>query len=205
LPVRVLVRTAALFGISEGAARVALSRLAADGEVETAGGQYRLSLRHLQRQAEQDAALRPPARAWDGGWELLTGISGAPVAARRRMAALGPGLWARPANLDLPEPELPAGSTWWRARPAAGDLPEPSRLWDLERWARQARQLGAGLEAARSPAPRLAAAAAVVRHVRSDPLLPPELLPPGWPGPELRDAYDSYRLELGRLIADLRD
>jgi phenylacetic acid degradation operon negative regulatory protein len=35
-------------------------------------------------------------------------------------------------------------------------------------------------------------AAAVVRHLRDDPLLPEELLPPGWPGPALRTAYDRY-------------
>jgi phenylacetic acid degradation operon negative regulatory protein len=45
----------------------------------------------------------------------------------------------------------------------------------------------------------------MVRHIRTDPVLPPELLPADWPGLRLRRDYDEYRAELGRLIAGLRD
>ena len=34
--------------------------------------------------------------------------------------------------------------------------------------------------------------AAVLRHFQADPLLPDEVLPPGWPGPALRDDYDRF-------------
>ena len=34
--------------------------------------------------------------------------------------------------------------------------------------------------------------AAVLRLLQRDPLLPAELLPPGWPGDDLRRAYDRY-------------
>jgi DNA-binding transcriptional regulator PaaX len=34
--------------------------------------------------------------------------------------------------------------------------------------------------------------AAVLRHLQADPLLPPALLPRGWPGEALRADYDRY-------------
>ena len=54
LPVSHLVHLAALFGISANRARVALSRMAAAGEVTTDGsGRYRLAGRLLERQTRQ--------------------------------------------------------------------------------------------------------------------------------------------------------
>jgi phenylacetic acid degradation operon negative regulatory protein len=206
LPVRVLVRTAVLFGIADGTARVALSRLGADGEVVSDGGTYGLSERHLARQRGQDAALRPPTRVWEGSWELLAGDGrAAALAADRRLGRLRPGLWARPDNLTQPRPEVPAGAILWRASVVAGDPVAAGELWDLAGWATTATELMAGLDGASTPAERLAVAAATVRHIRIDPLLPDELLPAGWPGAALRQAYDSYRTELGRMIAGLRD
>jgi phenylacetic acid degradation operon negative regulatory protein len=32
----------------------------------------------------------------------------------------------------------------------------------------------------------------VLRHFQADPLLPPSLLPDGWPGDRLRQDYDRY-------------
>jgi phenylacetic acid degradation operon negative regulatory protein len=43
---------------------------------------------------------------------------------------------------------------------------------------------------------RFVAAAAMVRHLLTDPVLPPELLPDGWPGAALRDAYHEFAAEL---------
>ena len=37
------------------------------------------------------------------------------------------------------------------------------------------------------------AGAAALRHIGSDPLLPPELLPPDWPGQALRAQYGRYQ------------
>jgi phenylacetic acid degradation operon negative regulatory protein len=209
LPVRTLVRTVGLFGISDGTARVALSRLTADGEVTADGGVYGLSERHLARQRAQDAAVRPGTRPWDGGWELLTAAPstpspGDPVAASRRMARLSAGIWIRPDNLTLQFPALPPGAVLWVGRPAAGTVEAADRLWDLGGWAGQADDLITTLDAALSPAERLAVAAAMVRHMRDDPLLPETLLPTSWPGAALRRAYDAYRAELGELIEGLR-
>lgn len=224
LPVRILVRTAGLFGISEGTARVALSRLTADGEVVADGGTYRLSARHLERQHDQDTAVRPATQPWRGGWDLVvllpdddgrTPAAGAEVRRviqRRRMAELRPGVWTRPDNLipstisaGLPDH---ASAIVWTARPDP-DGPSPQEvaagLWDLTGWAAQAESLMAELAATDEPAVRLSVAAAMVRHIRSDPVLPATLLPAKWPGERLRRVYDGYRGELGRLIAELRD
>ena len=47
------------------------------------------------------------------------------------------------------------------------------------------------------------AAAALLRHLRTDPLLPAELLPPGWPGDELRTRYSAHARSVQGLIREL--
>lgn len=214
LPVRTLVKTAGLFGISEGTTRVALSRLTADGDVVAEQGVYRLSDRHLERQHTQDEALRPPSRPWRGGWYLAVALPEDRwrIPERWRMAELRPGVWTRPDNLTI----LDVTSTrsekvdvlLWKGRPvpegcSADEL--AGRLWDLSGWAERADRLVDELSTAEEPAGRLSVAAAMVRHIRSDPVLPASLLPERWPGRRLRRAYDGYRAELGRLITGLRD
>jgi phenylacetic acid degradation operon negative regulatory protein len=54
-------------------------------------------------------------------------------------------------------------------------------------------------------AQRFMVATAMVRHFRDDPVLPPELLPDGWPGAALREAYAGYEGELGELLRRERD
>ncbi|OSC62602.1 PaaX domain-containing protein, C- domain protein, partial [Streptomyces sp. 4F] len=68
-------------------------------------------------------------------------------------------------------------------------------LWPLDAWSAAGRTLLAHVERARRPADRLTAFAAVVRHLLTDPVLPPELLPADWPGAALRDAYAHYQRE----------
>ncbi|MER6452701.1 PaaX family transcriptional regulator C-terminal domain-containing protein, partial [Streptomyces sp900105245] len=46
------------------------------------------------------------------------------------------------------------------------------------------------------PADRLTVYAAAVRHLLTDPVLPPALLPADWPGEALRTGYAGYRREL---------
>jgi phenylacetic acid degradation operon negative regulatory protein len=43
---------------------------------------------------------------------------------------------------------------------------------------------------------RFVAAAAIVRHLLTDPVLPDELLPGDWPGDALRKAYTNFAAEL---------
>lgn len=216
LPTPLLVRTAGLFGISEGSARTALSRLVRSGEAVAEDGGYRLAGRLVARQARQAASRRADTRAWDGSWELAT-VDGdtARAAVDRaalrgalstlRLAELREGVWARPDNL-APD-RSPAATAvadrwcrWWR-RATPDPAPATGELWDLEGWTATAgalraemAQLVVVLEAGDTGAlaDGFVTSAAVLRHLQADPLLPRPLLPPDWPGDALRADYDRY-------------
>ena len=216
LPTSRLVRTAALFGISEGTVRTALSRMVASGEAVAERGGYRLVGHLAERQARQAASRRADTLPWDGGWELATvdGDGRRPAADRAalreacrqlRLAELREGVWGRPANLDpARSPDAAAVVAawchrWHGARPEPE--PEVAELWDLRAWAAQAEDLRTEMRALLGPLERgdrgaLAAgfvtSAAVLRLLQADPLLPPELLPADWPGDPLRREYDRY-------------
>jgi phenylacetic acid degradation operon negative regulatory protein len=66
LPTTLLVRTAGLFGISEGSTRTALSRMVGSGEAVAEDGGYRLAGRLVARQARQSASRRAETRRWPG-------------------------------------------------------------------------------------------------------------------------------------------
>jgi phenylacetic acid degradation operon negative regulatory protein len=207
-----LVRTAELFGLAEGTTRVALSRMVSSGELVASEGRYRLAGALLDRQARQQGSRRPALTDWDGAWVVAVveragpRPPGARVELRRalvaaRLAEWREGVWARPANLVMGEGD-PA-CTWLAARlgdRAAGKgLAE--RLWDLDGWKARADRLRermsstiGDLEARHTDAlaPCFITAAAVVRQIHNDPLLPGDLLPPRWPGQSLRAEYDRY-------------
>ncbi|TDE35740.1 PaaX domain-containing protein, C- domain protein [Nonomuraea mesophila] len=213
LPARHLVRIGALFGIAEGTVRVALSRMVAAGDLVQEDGFYTLSQRLVERQARQDESRDPHTRPWDGTWEVavVTAERRAPAdrAAFRhtmtalRLAELREGTWLRPANLVRgPWPEIvTAQCTLIDGRPH--DDPTPL-LWDLDGWAAEARQLERALDHALDHRGGLAegfvVSAAVLRHLLADPLLPDELLPPGWPGAELRVRYDAFDRRYRELL-----
>jgi phenylacetic acid degradation operon negative regulatory protein len=216
LPTPRLVRTAALFGISEGAARTALSRMVAAGEASAEGGGYRLVGRLAERQVRQAASRRAETRPWQGEWELATvdGDARRPATDRAalreacrqlRLVELREGVWARPDNL-APDRSAEAAAVvatwchrWWAARPEPS--PSVDDLWDLHAWAATADALRAEMHALVEPlaagghhalAPGFVTSAAVLRHLQADPLLPPALLPSSWPGDALRREYDGY-------------
>ncbi|MDX2590930.1 PaaX family transcriptional regulator C-terminal domain-containing protein [Streptomyces sp. WI03-4A] len=207
LPVRDLVRLVEPFGVGGSTLRAALSRMTAAGDLRRTDAVYGLSDRLLARQLRQDEALRPRTRAWDGDWDMVvitaTGRGPAERAELRarltalRLAELREGVWLRPANLLRP---LPAGlarvALSYTARPEGSAHEQVARLWPLDAWAATARALLAEAEGAGRPAARLAAFAAVVRHLLTDPVLPAGLLPADWPGEELRTAYAGYQREL---------
>lgn len=215
LPVRRLVATAGLFGISEGSARTALSRMAAAGEVVAEDGRYRLTGRLLERQRRQQTGRRPAsARRWRGDWLLALVVADRRSAADRaelraalggaRLAEWREGVWTRPDNLGRPRlpPAIATHVEWARAIPDV-----PPRLWDLEEWADRARRLLARLESTpledpSALAPGFVLSAAVLRHLAADPLLPPELLPREWPGDDLRRTYDGWDHAWRALLAD---
>jgi phenylacetic acid degradation operon negative regulatory protein len=214
LPARRLVRVGALFGIAEGTVRVALSRMVGAGDLIQSGGLYTLSERLVERQARQDESRAPHVRPWDGTWEIavVTAERRAPAdrAAFRhamtalRLAELREGTWMRPANLLRAWPEAVAAQcTLIDGRPHRDPTP---LLWDLEGWAAGARELETALDRADGLAEGFLVSAAVLRHLLADPLLPPELLPPGWPGGELRARYDDFDRRYRELLdRHLRD
>ena len=86
------------------------------------------------------------------------------------------------------------------ARPDRPARELAAHLWPLDAWAATARALLAHIADAQCPAERLTAFAAVVRHLLADPVLPPELLPEGWPGTDLRAAYAEYQQQIVRSM-----
>ncbi len=208
LPVAQLVRLTGLFGISENRARVALSRMVTAGEATTDGsGTYRLTGHLAARQSRQSASRSGATAPYDGRWWLAvvtTSGSTAEVRGGRRRALayarlseLREGVWMRPANVAVLLPDsLDADVELMTAWPGDAGL-LAARLWDLAGWSDRARVLLAALGALAPDRPEALApgfelSAAVLRHLQADPLLPDELLPGGWPGAELRAAYDGW-------------
>lgn len=201
-----LVEGLELLGFSESATRAALSRMLTRGDLVRDDAAYTLSERLLARQREVDAVHHPQTREWRGTWEMAivtaTGRSAADRSALRaqlqalRVAELREGVWTRPANLLRGWPtELTAISECFESRPLGDPAALASELWDLDGWAAHGHQLLRALPRTSSPADRFTLVAAMVRHLRSDPLLPPELSPADWPGDALRAAYDEYRAQ----------
>jgi phenylacetic acid degradation operon negative regulatory protein len=207
-----LVRVAELFGVTDNAARVALSRMGAAGEVEATGDGWRLAGHLLDRQARLAAGRHPIIRPWSAGpWMLLVVTAGARPAnerarlrtamGRRHFAEYRDGVWCRPDNLD--GPALPADLAGqvgrWTGRPDEPDATLVNRLWDLRAWAdradelrRRLRAVAPALERVEALAPGFVLDAAVIRHLAQDPLLPEELLPHSWPGGALREEFDEW-------------
>lgn len=227
LPAAVLVRLCDRFGIASGTTRVALSRMVGAGELAQVGGGggYRLAGESLlARQRAQDEARTPPAPAWTGDWRVAVVVSGGRVATeraelRRALAAARfgewrEGVWLRPANLPPPDGAQHAGEPcrWLLARPEDDSADLAARLWDLDGWRRRGHELLAATEAEPGdlldggtdrPVTVFTAAAALLRHLRTDPLLPAELLPAPWPGDELRARYASHARAIQALIREL--
>lgn len=203
-----LISLTADFGIKESALRVALTRLVGAGDLIRSAGGYQLSDRLLSRQRRQDEAMHPRLKRWHGDWTtvLITSVGeGARTRAAlrttladSRFAELREGVWLRPDNLDADLPaEVRTRSRILTARDAdPADL--AARLWDLTGWARTGRELLDAMGGAADVPSRFTAAAAVVRHLLADPVLPGDLLPADWPGERLRADYADFVAELAR-------
>src|SRR3954470_6446176 len=195
-----LVQWCGLFGVNEGTARVALSRMVDRGELRTAGGTYELAGRVGARRSAQDWSLNPKTFSWRGQWAIAV-VGDASRSAgdraalrdamrRARFAELREGVWTRPDNLP---PESAAQQTWsvidaqcarWRGRPDDDPVPLVSTLFATTPWTRRAASLtkrlrvaarGVGRGGDRALADAFVAGAAGLAHIRSDPLLPPAL------------------------------
>jgi phenylacetic acid degradation operon negative regulatory protein len=219
LSARRLVRVGDLFGVSEGTIRVALSRMTAAGDLVRGERGYSLVGQLLERQARQDNSRLPNTIEWDHSWELHAVTSGAKTAPERmhlrralssqRLGELREGVWVRPRNLARTDEER----TTIRDHVAHGAVTsfcahvdgDPNalvaRLWDLEEWKSDAMQLIESISSLSEQLPSSASSllgpgfvesAAVLRLLTSDPLLPTEIAPDGWPSRLLRDTYDNF-------------
>jgi phenylacetic acid degradation operon negative regulatory protein len=127
---------------------------------------------------------------------------------RVRYAEVREGVWTRPDN--LPPESAPAESwtvvdtqcSWWRGAPVDDPVSLAAALFSSEHWASRARALGARLDTVTGAiatgdddvlAVGFVVGAAVLQHARRDPLLPPALLPPDWPGAALRASYVGFQ------------
>jgi phenylacetic acid degradation operon negative regulatory protein len=201
-----LIRLTSDYAITEAALRVALTRMVASGDLIRSPDGYRLSDRLLARRRKQEDSLRPPTRVWRGAWVTVVitsiGIDPRTRADMRRalydsrLAELREGVWIRPDNLKL---ELPT-ELEERARilytydNAPAEL--AGMLWDLPGWAHASRKLLDDMDNASEPLQQFVAAAAIMRHLMTDPVLPDSLLPARWPGDELRTAYAEFAAEV---------
>jgi len=215
LPTLALVRSGELFGLSQGATRTALSRMAAAGDVEPDGGGYRLAGPLLDRHARQQTARDAAPRPWDGTWELAVVPDGRRAAAERarlrdaarrlRLAEVREGCWARPDNLDPGRSPAERAVVDAQCLILRGARPDDVGAFvdafDPAGWAATARTLLDAMAGAQPglddrDAEVLAATfhidAAVVRHLLADPALPVELEPPDWPARALRDAFARF-------------
>lgn len=201
-----LLRLTADFDLKEPTVRVALTRMVSAGDLVRSDDGYRLSDRLLARQRRQDAALNPRTRHWDGSWVAVVVTSVGNDARTRagirsalqdnRFGELREGVWLRPANLDVELPIEVAGHA--RVMRVHDDDPAglAVALWDLAGWVAVGDGLLAEIAAADDVPGRFTAAACIVRHLRTDPVLPEELLPADWPGAALRAAYHDFAAEL---------
>lgn len=201
-----LIRLTADFDIKEPTVRVALTRMVGAGDLVKSQDGYRLSDRLLARQRRQDNAINPRLRAWKGSWKMVVITSIGTDARSRavlrttlqnnRFGELREGVWLRPDNLDteLGDDVLQRGRLLSTRDDDPADL--AARLWDLCGWARAGRELVDEMTSTAGIPGQFAIAAAMVRHLLTDPVLPDELLPDEWPGAALRHAYNTFAAEL---------
>src|SRR5690606_31378714 len=183
------------------------------GDLVHSGGAYALTARLLERQARQDESRLPPTVPWDGTWEIAVITAERRPAADRaalrqamsalRLAELREGTWLRPANLTRTRPDTVVRQcTFLSGRPEEDPVALAASLWDLRGWASKARRPGAAANRPTAIAERFTLAAAVLRHLVDDPLLPPSLLPRDWPGPGLREDYERFKTDFEQLLTN---
>lgn len=208
-----IVRWCACFGITEGTTRTALSRMVAAGDLEARDGTYSLGPALVATGRRQAFSRRPEMRRWHGDWSCLIATTNARDASDRaalrrdlrhmRYAALRDNCWIRPDNLHehsatatIPA-TVAAQCDRYVLRTVDDDPAElAARLFDLSGWADAAMHRLDALETARQRTDDLAgqftAAALLLAHIRSDPLLPDALTPSDWPGDAARLRYDEW-------------
>jgi DNA-binding transcriptional regulator PaaX len=155
--------------------------------------------------------MQPQVRLWNGDWTMLVvtsiGTDARTRAALRsslqanRFAELREGVWLRPDNLavDLPDDVVARVQVLYARDDAPAQL--AARLWDLPAWSSTGHQLLDEMATATNTPARFAAAAAILRHLLTDPVLPEALLPDDWLG---ATRPNQWRLSNG-LVKDEGD
>lgn len=203
-----LSRAGEYFGVSPATVRVALTRAVANEELGRQGSTYHLGARLLareKRQAEHAAEI-----PWDRTWEMAVVVTaGRPGRERAflrdtltaaRLGELREGVWMRPANLSRPPTYADTATLrTFRSTPQEDSEALAAGLWDLRAWADETEATLERFETTHEPAPRLAVAAHLVRHLATDPLLPEELWPEWWPTRRARAVYADYQAELREI------
>jgi phenylacetic acid degradation operon negative regulatory protein len=149
--------------------------------------------------------VQQDTRAWDGEWEIVvvTGTGRDPGdrvtlrsrLSRLRLAELREGVWLRPANLMRPLNLADQPVQTMRGRPD-GDVEElAAQLWDLSAWEAESGRLLDLMDLAVSAVDRFTVATAIVRHLLTDPVLPPELQPRPWNAERVHVAWAAYQEE----------
>lgn len=209
LSVREIRALTVLFGISDTTVRVALTRMVAAGDLARTESGYRLAERLQARQLRQDEACDPHRRSWDGNWTQLV-ITSVGRDARdrndlrttlrqRRFGELREGVWLRPDNLEIDLPSSVTDHVWVLRTQTADPEALSAQLWDLPGWSLYATALLRWWDQAEAIPARFVLAAAMVRHLLADPVLPDELLPKDWPADEIRSRYREFKDELVTL------
>jgi phenylacetic acid degradation operon negative regulatory protein len=212
-----LVQWCGLFGVSEGTARVALSRMVDRGELRAQDGTYELAGRVRGRREPQDWSLDPHLDPFDGSWRIGVVTTAGRAATERgalrdamrrlRMAELREGMWLRPDNLPRAAAPLDAWRVadaqcqWWSGAPEAHPAEVAVALFDPDGWAARADRVESRLARAivgldgtreRQLADAFVAGAKALAHVRADPFLPAELARSSEAGDALRATYHEY-------------
>ncbi len=222
-----LVRSLALLGVAEKAARQALARTAAEGWIASARrgrvAQWELTAagqRLLTDGARRIYSLGPDAAPWHGRWLVL--LAGQPEAGLRHQlrtrlswagfGALPGGVWISPDPGREPEAarildELGLAGTAISFVAGQGGIGARhdlvARAWDLRAVQSRYRDFLRAFAALEplTDADALAAQTMLVHEWRRfpflDPGLPRDLLPPGWPGAEAAALFRT-RHELWR-------
>jgi phenylacetic acid degradation operon negative regulatory protein len=215
IPLQALQEIMNRLGIEAGAVRTALSRLASEGWVirERQGRLSHYSLDKRGRRAFDEATQRiyasgPPQ--WDGHWTVAVPV-GESANGTKALEAAGflsrGGVWIRPDVVGTAKVPESLGGFLFIDGTAATIPPEAHRLWSMEgvaaalrEFRRSVEPLARALEGGATPAPLDALAARTLlihewrRIILRAPMLPAELLPPGWPWREVRgELRDVYR------------
>jgi phenylacetic acid degradation operon negative regulatory protein len=209
-----LLAICAALGIEGGVVRTALTRLVANGLIERRrvgrNSFHRLASRMADEfaRATERIYFATPQR-WSGAWRLAilpAGSEGGQGEALRQAGygQLAPGVLIAPlgagGRLYSGREPLPGPAILLDATGAAADGPTlATRAWNLARLAEDYRAFlatfapleaafvaGSAVDDLEALALRIRLVHAYRRIALKDPLLPGELLPPGWPGHEAR-------------------